>query len=344
MTISPERTKGGSKTPLVKQVRDVDARVGTGLGGTPSASGSLTGKEEEEENYDHFTREDQGRVKQRLELEKMRRQGMEERKRPENIVMEIGGVMGELAGGQEQGGVSCQRKEVSDKSRELTKFWEMRDRRYNELNYFLKQAIIKEMSIKYMEWLINEIVEEESILQGVIKLGQIVRYKMFNAITRQLRSLKKIRDEVWKCLKSRASPERDTHGRKQDSDSDWEDSEIAEQCPVIMLTKKEKEEREKDELQAPVQAVHVAMPLITEGQHTHYLPWGHTGVAGLIARLPILQHSASNFITRLESEMEETRLTLGDIKSLLSQILTKETTAAVLDRVDLGRLIGGSNG
>ena len=37
--------------------------------------------------------------------------------------------------------------------------------------------------------------------------------------------------------------------------TDWEDSEIAEQCPVIMLTKKE---REKDELQAPVQAVDVA--------------------------------------------------------------------------------------
>ena len=70
--------------------------------------------------------------------------------------MGIGGVMGELAGGQEQGGVSFQRKEVIDKNREPTEFWAERDRRYNKLNYFLKQAIIKEMSVKDMEWLINE--------------------------------------------------------------------------------------------------------------------------------------------------------------------------------------------
>ena len=63
-------------------------------------------------------------------------------------------------------------------------------------------------------------------------------------------------------------------------------------------------------------------------------------MAGLISRLPILQESAASFITRLESEMEGKHLAVGDVKALLSQILTKETATAVLERVKLGALMG----
>ena len=47
----------------------------------------------------------------------------------------------------------------------------------------------------------------------------------------------------------------------------------------------ERERQERKGIQAPVQELGIMMPLITKQQHSHYQPWGHSGVAGLISRL-----------------------------------------------------------
>ena len=210
-----------------KNVGGADAREEVRSKWTLSAPGSLTGElQKEEKNYDYLTKEDQGKVRQRLELEKIRSQDMEEKKEPENMVMGIGGVMGELAGGQED--------DSPQGSFEMPVF-------PLRVKMTMKKAVQN-------------------------PLGKMLRAKL---------------DQVKKWKRERG-----------DSDSDdGEESEIAEQCPVIMLTKKEKEEREKDELQTPVQAVDVVKPLITSGQQTHHHQREHTDVAELIPRLPILQES-----------------------------------------------------
>ena len=65
-----------SKVPPVRMWGGVDAREGVGLERTLSAPRSLTGGlQEEEKNYDYLAREDQGGVKQRLELEKKEKAG-----------------------------------------------------------------------------------------------------------------------------------------------------------------------------------------------------------------------------------------------------------------------------
>ena len=106
------------------------------------------------------------------------------------------------------------------------------------------------------------------------------------------------------------------------------------------LMQKEKEERERDGMQASVRSADLIMPLITTGNVTHYQPWGHTDLDGLIFRLPILQEGAGSWIGKLEAEMVGKRLAVGDIKVLLNQILTKETATEVFNRVGLGRVMG----
>src|SRR4029434_2739487 len=106
------------------------------------------------------------------------------------------------------------------------------------------------------------------------------------------------------------------------------------------LTQKEKEERERDGMQASVRSADLIMPLITTGNVTHYQPWGHTDLDGLIFRLPILQEGAGSWIGKLEAEMVGKRLAVGDIKVLLNQILTKETATEVFNRVGLGGVMG----
>ena len=163
-----------------------------------------------------------------------------------------------------------------------------------------------------------------------------------------------------------------TRCREGSDSEDWDDLVIREQCPVTVFSKKEvlkevgrenkemrrmkekikqlehvlirneEREREREGIQAPVTEVEVMMPLLHKGNVTHYQPWGHTDLDGLISRLPILQEGAGIWIGKLESEMEGKRLAVGDVKSLLSRILTKETTTALLNKVALGGLMGNS--
>ena len=153
--------------------------------------------------------------------------------------------------------------------------------------------------------------------------------------------------------------------REMSDSEDWDESEVKEQCPVTVLSKREglkkeskelrkmkdrikhleralikKEEREKQGIQAPITEVDVMMPLLIKGNVTHYQPWGHSDLDGLIFRLPILQEGAGIWIGKLESEMVGKRLAVGDIKALLSQILTRETTTSLLNKVGLGRIMG----
>ena len=96
------------------------------------------------------------------------------------------------------------------------------------------------------------------------------------------------------------------------------------------LMQKEKE-KQKEEEGSPVQSGSKMMPLITLPMQ-HYQPWGHTDVAGLISRLPLLQDSAAVWVTQFENETEGKTLCLGDIKALLGQILTKETARTIFDK------------
>ena len=155
-----------------------------------------------------------------------------------------------------------------------------------------------------------------------------------------------------------------------DSDADdGEDTEPKGQCPITILTKKEvmkesekvtkelkkvkgrlkqieqflmqkEKEKQKEEEGSPVQSGSKMMPLITKGPMQHYQPWGHTDVAGLISRLPLLQDSAAVWVTQFENETEGKTLCLGDIKALLSQILTKETARTIFDKADMKTVMG----
>ena len=154
-----------------------------------------------------------------------------------------------------------------------------------------------------------------------------------------------------------------------DSDADdGEDTEPKGQCPITILTKKEvmkesekvtkelkkmkgrlkqieqflmqkEKEKQKEEEGSPVQSGSKMMPLITLPMQ-HYQPWGHTDVAGLISRLPLLQDSAAVWVTQFENETEGKTLCLGDIKALLSQILTKETARTIFDKADMKTVMG----
>jgi len=83
----------------------------------------------------------------------------------------------------------------------------------------------------------------------------------------------------------------------------------------------------------------VMAPLITKSGSAHYQPWAHSDVSGLIARLPVLHEGAGRWINKLESETQGRDLAVGDMKCLLSLILGKADTEAVLDKEGLGYLM-----
>ncbi|XP_042560131.1 uncharacterized protein LOC122129153, partial [Clupea harengus] len=242
-----------------------------------------------------------------------------------------------------QEGMSCRRKERQD-TEDLEAFWDMREITFVELNDHVTQAIRGQASLPQLELLINEIEGKETFIYNVLKLGQVgLGHEMFDIMIRQLRSLKRMRDEAWRCLNVKVSPEKGTRGGKQDKrtvrlnisggvvdgareteivgDSSSEEErdthpQADPQAPLLPLRFKT---AVKNAAQIPFGKVwgrdredsdldeeedsEIAEQCSIKGPHT-CRTWGHSVEAGLNSGLPILQENAPNFITHLESEME----------------------------------------
>ena len=173
--------------------------------------------QEGEKNYGYLLRDDQKRVCQKRETK--RRQEIEERERSGDKVMGVDIVLTELDDVRAQGsqeGMSCRRKERQD-TEDLEAFWNMIEITFVELNDHVIQAIRGQASLPQLELLINEIEGKETFIYNVLKLGQVgLGHEMFDIMIRQLRSLKRMRDEAWRCLNVKVSPEKGTRGGKQD--------------------------------------------------------------------------------------------------------------------------------
>ncbi len=83
------------------------------------------------------------------------------------------------------------------------------------------------------------------------------------------------------------------------------------------------------------------MPLLVEGTQLKYVPWGGRDVETLKSKLPSLRDGANKWIASFEDETEGDMFAVGDIKVLLSKVLTRQEMEDILEDASMKDAVGG---
>ncbi len=82
------------------------------------------------------------------------------------------------------------------------------------------------------------------------------------------------------------------------------------------------------------------MPLLVEGTHLKYVPWGGRDVEILKSKLPSLRDGVNIWIAAFEDETVGDMITIGDIKVLLSKVLTRQEMEDILEDAGMKEAVG----
>ncbi len=82
------------------------------------------------------------------------------------------------------------------------------------------------------------------------------------------------------------------------------------------------------------------MPLLVEGTQLKYVPWGGRDVETLKSKLPSLRDGANKWIASFEDETVGDMIAVGDIKVLLSKVLTKQEMEDILEDAGMKDAVG----
>ncbi len=82
------------------------------------------------------------------------------------------------------------------------------------------------------------------------------------------------------------------------------------------------------------------MPQLVEGTHLKYVPWGGRDVETLKSKLPSLRDGANICIAAFEDETVGDMIAIGDIKVLLSKVLTRQEMEDILEDAGMKEAVG----
>ncbi len=82
------------------------------------------------------------------------------------------------------------------------------------------------------------------------------------------------------------------------------------------------------------------MPLLVEGTQLKYVPWGGRDVETLKSKLPSLRDGANRWIATFEDETVGDMIAVGDIKVLLSKVLTRQEMEDILKDAGMKDAVG----
>ncbi len=82
------------------------------------------------------------------------------------------------------------------------------------------------------------------------------------------------------------------------------------------------------------------MPLLVEGTQLKYVPWGGRDVQTLKSKLLCLRYEANRWIDTFEDETVGDMIAVGDIKVLLSKVLTRLEMEDILEDSGMKDAVG----